>query len=167
MRKSAELRKAEIVATVLDLADRIGPDRVTTGAVASQIGVTQAALFRHFPTKADLLDEVAARWLQDWARVMDRRLSATAHDALAELRRVRDGPRRRRRALLLVLGVVGLGKIWFVVPDIRLAQGDVKRLKHYRFPSLSNTLRVRVPLGFFRRDRQTLSPIRHFQHYIH
>jgi len=54
VRKSAELRKAEIVATVLDLADRIGPDRVTTGAVASQIGVTQAALFRHFPTKAAL-----------------------------------------------------------------------------------------------------------------
>jgi hypothetical protein len=34
MRKSAELRKAEIVAAVLDLADRIGPDRVTTGAAA-------------------------------------------------------------------------------------------------------------------------------------
>lgn len=59
MRKSAELRKAEIVATVLDLADRIGPDRVTTGAVASQIGVTQAALFRHFPTKAALWQAVA------------------------------------------------------------------------------------------------------------
>ncbi len=59
MRKSAELRKAEIVATVLDLADGIGPDRVTTGAVASQIGVTQAALFRHFPTKDALWQAVA------------------------------------------------------------------------------------------------------------
>ncbi|WP_341485668.1 TetR family transcriptional regulator [Thioclava sp. GXIMD4215] len=59
MRKSAELRKAEIVATVLEMADRIGPDRVTTAAVAQQIGVTQAALFRHFPSKAELWAAVA------------------------------------------------------------------------------------------------------------
>lgn len=59
MRKPAELRKAEIVTTVLDLADRIGPDRVTTGAVASTIGVSQAALFRHFPTKAAMWLAVA------------------------------------------------------------------------------------------------------------
>ncbi len=39
MRKRADLRKAEIVATILALADRIGPDRVTTGAVASAVGV--------------------------------------------------------------------------------------------------------------------------------
>ena len=52
MRKTSDLRKAEIVATILGLADRIGPDRVTTGAVAIEVGVTQAAIFRHFPTKA-------------------------------------------------------------------------------------------------------------------
>ncbi|WP_341229607.1 helix-turn-helix domain-containing protein [Nocardioides salarius] len=57
----------------------------TVAQVAARAGVGNATVFRHFPTKADLLDEVAARWLQDWARVMDRRLSATAHDALAEL----------------------------------------------------------------------------------
>ena len=71
MRKPADLRKAEIVATILDLADRIGPDRVTTGAVARAIGVTQAALFRHFPTKADMwgatADHVAETLSQAWA----------------------------------------------------------------------------------------------------
>lgn len=71
MRKPADIRKAEIVATILDLADRIGPDRVTTGAVARAIGVTQAALFRHFPTKADMwgatADHVAETLSQAWA----------------------------------------------------------------------------------------------------
>lgn len=52
MRKSAELRKTQIVTTILDLADKIGPDRVTTGAIAAEVGVTQAAIFRHFPSKA-------------------------------------------------------------------------------------------------------------------
>jgi TetR/AcrR family transcriptional regulator len=73
MRKSAELRKAEIVAAVLDLADRIGPDRVTTGAAAAAVGVSQAALFRHFPTKAAMwlavadhvAGELAIKW--EWA----------------------------------------------------------------------------------------------------
>lgn len=59
MRKPANLRKAEIVTAVLDLADRIGPDRVTTTLAASAVGVSQAALFRHFPTKAALWLEVA------------------------------------------------------------------------------------------------------------
>ena len=59
MRKSAELRRAEIIGIVLKLADRIGPDRVTTGAVATEVGVTQAALFRHFPTKSAMWQAVA------------------------------------------------------------------------------------------------------------
>lgn len=59
MRKTSYLRKAEIVATILALADRIGPDRVTTGAVAAEVGVTQAAVFRHFPTKAAMWNAVA------------------------------------------------------------------------------------------------------------
>ena len=59
MRKTSDLRKAEIVATILAMADRIGPDRVTTGAVAAAVGVTQAAVFRHFPTKAAMWNAVA------------------------------------------------------------------------------------------------------------
>lgn len=59
MRKTSGSRKAEIVTTILGLADRIGPDRVTTGAVAAEIGVTQAAVFRHFPTKSAMWVAVA------------------------------------------------------------------------------------------------------------
>lgn len=75
MRKSAELRKAQIVATILDLADRIGPDRVTTGAIATEIGVSQAAVFRHFPTKAEMwvavADHVAGLLTAAWAEALE------------------------------------------------------------------------------------------------
>lgn len=53
-RKPAEERKTDIIAATLMLADRIGPDRLTTNDVAREVGVTQAAIFRHYPTKADL-----------------------------------------------------------------------------------------------------------------
>ena len=88
MRKPAELRKAEIVATVLDLADRIGPDRVTTGAVALTIGVTQAALFRHFPTKATLWQAVAEHVAEGLAAAWDEALD------------IGGGPLVRLRALI-------------------------------------------------------------------
>ncbi|GHF71967.1 TetR/AcrR family transcriptional regulator [Seohaeicola zhoushanensis] len=88
MRKSAERRKAEIVTVVLALADRIGPDRVTTGAVATAIGVTQAALFRHFPTKAALWQAVAEHVAEG--------LAAAWEDAISR----GDGPIVRLRALI-------------------------------------------------------------------
>ncbi len=75
MRKRAELRKAEIVTAVLGMADRIGPDRVTTGAVASVVGVTQAALFRHFPTKATLWQTVAEHVAEGMAAAWDETLN--------------------------------------------------------------------------------------------
>lgn len=73
-RKPAEDRKAEIVAAMLSLADRIGPDRLTTNDVAREVGVTQAAIFRHFPTKADLWaatgEAVAERLSGAWTAAM-------------------------------------------------------------------------------------------------
>lgn len=53
-RKPAEDRKSEIIDALLVLADRIGPDRLTTNDIARAVGITQAAIFRHFPTKAEL-----------------------------------------------------------------------------------------------------------------
>ncbi|MEZ5797756.1 MAG: TetR family transcriptional regulator [Paracoccaceae bacterium] len=87
-RKPAQDRKAEIVAAVLLLADRIGPDRLTTNDVAQEVGVTQAAIFRHYPTKAAL-----------WAAVGEAialRLAAAWQEALA----TGTDPRRRLRALI-------------------------------------------------------------------
>lgn len=60
-RKPADQRKSEIVETTLRLADKVGPDRLATSQVAQAIGLTQAAIFRHFPTKQDLWEAVAAR----------------------------------------------------------------------------------------------------------
>jgi len=58
-RKTAATRKAEIVATTLRLADELGPDRLTTQAVADAVGLTQPGVFRHFPTKQVLWQAVA------------------------------------------------------------------------------------------------------------
>lgn len=73
-RKPAEDRKTEIVEALLDLADRIGPDRLTTNDIAREVGVTQAAIFRHFPTKAELWAEagevIAGRLTEAWQQAL-------------------------------------------------------------------------------------------------
>lgn len=60
-RKSADSRKTEIVTAMLRLADELGPDRLTTLAVANAVGLTQPGIFRHFPTKQDIWLAVAAQ----------------------------------------------------------------------------------------------------------
>lgn len=48
---SADLRRAETVAAVIDLAASHDPATLTTGQIAAAMGVSQGALFRHFPDK--------------------------------------------------------------------------------------------------------------------
>lgn len=68
IRKNSADRKAEIVAAMLVLVAELGPECVTTQAVASRVGITQAGVFRHFPAKRDLWIAVA-----DWVVAEARR----------------------------------------------------------------------------------------------
>jgi len=82
-------RQREIVAAVLSLARERGPDAITTQAIADRIGVTQGALFRHFPDKA-------AIWLAVFAWVRES-LGAVLDEAVAKA----DSPLRKiERAFL-------------------------------------------------------------------
>lgn len=55
---SADKRRAATVATVIALAGEKNPHGITTAAIAERMGVTQGALFRHFPTKDAILQAV-------------------------------------------------------------------------------------------------------------
>ncbi len=61
VRKSAHERKKEIADAAIRLAADIGPDRLTTEKLANEIGISQPAIFRHFPTKNDIWLAVANR----------------------------------------------------------------------------------------------------------
>lgn len=54
-------RRALSVQTVLQLAAGLNPADITTEAIAARMGLTQPALFRHFPTK-DLLWQEVLQW---------------------------------------------------------------------------------------------------------
>jgi AcrR family transcriptional regulator/biotin carboxyl carrier protein len=63
-RLNSDERQREIVAAVLVLARERGPEAITAQAIADRIGVTQGAIFRHFPDKAAIWMAVFA-WVRE------------------------------------------------------------------------------------------------------
>ncbi|MEO8848534.1 MAG: TetR/AcrR family transcriptional regulator [Casimicrobiaceae bacterium] len=61
---TTDQRQREIVATVLVLARERGPDTITTQAIADRMGLTQGAVFRHFPDKQAIWLAVFA-WVRE------------------------------------------------------------------------------------------------------
>lgn len=54
----AEERRAITVETVVELAGEQNPSEITTAAIAKRMGLTQGALFRHFPNKEAIIQAV-------------------------------------------------------------------------------------------------------------
>ncbi len=77
-KQRTEVRQASLVEAALQLAADRSPADITTGDLAQAVGITQGAVFRHFPSKE-------AIWLAalDWvSTTLMRRLKAAAQDAL-------------------------------------------------------------------------------------
>ncbi|MCU0841015.1 MAG: TetR/AcrR family transcriptional regulator [Thiobacillaceae bacterium] len=65
----AEERRAVTVEAVVELAAKQNPSEITTASIAQHMGVTQGALFKHFPNKESILQAVM-EWVAD--RLLDR-----------------------------------------------------------------------------------------------
>lgn len=63
-RLPTEERQAEIVAAALNLARDISPVSITTGDIAAAVGVSQGAVFKHFPTK-EAIWVAAMAWVHE------------------------------------------------------------------------------------------------------
>ena len=75
-RKTAEQRKSEIVAATLKLAFEVGPDGITTERIARKVGISQPAVFRHFPKKDDIwaavIEWIGGRLARRWDKALER-----------------------------------------------------------------------------------------------
>jgi AcrR family transcriptional regulator len=80
----AEQRRTATIEAAVELAGRHDPSEVTTGAIAQAMGVTQPALFRHFPTK-DAIWEGVMSWVSDRLLANVERAAASAPSPLAAL----------------------------------------------------------------------------------
>jgi len=86
-RLRAEARQSEIVRVALDLAAARGVEKTTTQAMADAMGLTQGAVFRHFPTK-DAIWLAVMEWVRaELGRVVGEAIAASV-DPFDALERV-------------------------------------------------------------------------------
>ncbi|MBN9459852.1 MAG: TetR family transcriptional regulator [Burkholderiales bacterium] len=80
----ADERRAVTVETVIGLAAEQNPSEITTAAIATRMGLTQGALFRHFPTK-DAIWQAVMEWVAERLFARIERAAAGAATPLAAL----------------------------------------------------------------------------------
>ena len=113
-RMAASDRRQQLVETALDVFSRKGFEGATTKEIAAAAGVTEAVIFRHFPSKQALYKAVLdytvqasghEGWLAEIKACMDRNDDAGLLRALAAsiLRSYRKDPRFERLVLFAAL----------------------------------------------------------------
>lgn len=74
-RLSGEERRAQILREAVEVFARSNYKRAKVADIASAVGVTEAAIYRHFPTKKaifiEILDQIHARILTFWQEEID------------------------------------------------------------------------------------------------
>ena len=109
-RLQASDRRLQLVETALDFFSRKGFSGTTTKEIAAAAGVTEAIIFRHFPTKQDLYNAVLghhhesgqlAECIAQWKSCMDRNDDEGLIRAIVE--RVIEGYRRDLRGHRVLL----------------------------------------------------------------
>ena len=86
-RLGADARREEIIRVTLDLAARQGVDDVTTQDMAQAMGLTQGAVFRHFPSK-DAIWLAVMQWVRDRLMAVLGRAAEQGRDPLDALERM-------------------------------------------------------------------------------
>ena len=86
-RLSAEARRAGTIEAVVELAAEQNPSDITTGAIAARMGLTQGALFRHFPNK-DAIVQAVVSWAAEQLMARVDRAADRASSPLAALEAV-------------------------------------------------------------------------------
>lgn len=80
----ADERRAATVEAVVELAAEQNPGDITTAAIAQRMGLTQGALFRHFPSKDAILEAVMG-WVSERLLAQLDQAAASATTPLAAL----------------------------------------------------------------------------------
>jgi AcrR family transcriptional regulator len=86
-RLGADERREEIIRVTLELAARQGVDDVTTQDMAQAMGVTQGAVFRHFPSK-DAIWLAVMQWVRERLMSVLGQAAAAGSDPLDALQRM-------------------------------------------------------------------------------
>ncbi|MFQ5790261.1 MAG: TetR/AcrR family transcriptional regulator [Acidobacteriota bacterium] len=120
VRKSSRERRREISLAVLRIIGERGMTSLTTATLAAEVGLTTGALFRHFASREEMLDETTLYAIALLEKTFP-------HEALPPLERIVELARNRIRLLSRNAGLS-----WLLRSDqayLTLPEASVKRLR--------------------------------------
>ena len=138
-------RREQILQALAAMLEQPGSERITTAALASRLGVSEAALYRHFTSKAQmfeaLIDFIEQAVFTRMAQILE---NGSQEGALPD-----EGAHRAQRVVALVLqfGERNPGLV-------RVMVGDALVLEHERLQQRMNQFFDRIESGL----RQCLRP---------
>ena len=121
-------RRLQILQTLANMLEQPGSERVTTAALAARIGVSEAALYRHFASKAQMFEGL---------------IDFIEQSCIGLIRQVTDrepeGPQQARRIVSLILQFAEKN------PGMcRVMTGDALILEHDRLQQRLNLLMDKI-----------------------
>ncbi len=120
-------RREQILQTLAAMLEQPGAERITTAALARQLGFSEAALYRHFASKAQMFEGLID-FIETSVFTLVRQIAALEEGQGAE-----DGARRAARIVAMVLqfGERNPGMV-------RVMVGDALVLEHERLQQRMN-----------------------------
>ena len=84
-RRATAVRKRQIVDTARKMITKYGSEHVTVRKIARQVGISEAAVYRHFQSKRDILSVLVEDIEQMWEREIKESESNETVERLAKL----------------------------------------------------------------------------------
>ncbi len=147
IRKRSKIRRQQIIDIIRNIISSKGIEHVTISEIASRIGTTKTAIYRHFKNKQDILslliDNIEETLMKalDEAMISENPIQNLKNVLLAHLTYARD---RRETSFIVIMGVMQ-----FSDPLIR--QKISKLIQKY-LQKIQKILSVAIKLGLVKND---------------
>jgi AcrR family transcriptional regulator len=127
-RRSTAVRKKQIIDAARKLIIKKGSEHLTVRAVAKEVGLTEAAIYRHFKSKRDMLSFLMSHIMDSMLNELERTAAKNAH-SLETVNRVlkqhlSDIEQRRGMSFQVIAEIISLG-------DKRLNREVYEKLNTY------------------------------------
>ncbi len=147
-RKSTAVRKRQIINAARKLIIKKGSEHLTVRAVAKEVGLTEAAIYRHFKSKRDMLSFLMGHIMDSMLNELESTAARNAHSLetvkIMLGQHLSDIEQRRGMSFLVIAEIISLG-------DKRLNREVYEKLKTY-IDRLRELLAKAVQISAVRND---------------
>ena len=129
-------RREQILQALAAMLEKPGSDRITTAALAASLGVSEAALYRHFASKAQMFEGLIEFIEQSVFSLVQQIVTREVEEGLVT---AEDGARRAARAVAVVLQFAERNP-----GMVRVMVGDAILFEHERLQNRMNQFFERI-----------------------